>query len=80
MTSNFLSTAENLDDLDEVGNVLWHLLHLCKIILLNVLHSLHIAIVASHEVDTHTLAPVSTGPANAMQIIFYILWEIVVDH
>merc|ERR1712224_615043 len=59
---------------NHVGNIHGHLLNLCVIVLLDVLHGPHVII--GHKVDRHTFTTKTTAPPNPIQVVPHVLRQI----
>mmetsp|Transcript_53183 Transcript_53183/g.133887 ORF Transcript_53183/g.133887 Transcript_53183/m.133887 type:complete len:453 (-) Transcript_53183:180-1538(-) len=64
-------------DLQKVRHVRRHFLDLRVVVSFDVLEGLHV--VGRDEVDGHTLAAKPTRTTNPVQVVFHVVWEVVVD-
>lgn len=60
------------------GASAYHFINLSGVVLLNIAQDADV--VAAHKVDGHTLAPVPTRAANAVDVQLTVVGQVVIDH
>lgn len=72
-----LASLASLAQLNQFGNVGWHLLNLSIVVLFDLLQ--HGNVLLGDEIDGNTLATETAGTTNAMQVVGLVDGEVVVD-
>jgi hypothetical protein len=65
-------------NLDQIGDVHWHLLNLGAVELLNLSH--HTNIICCDEVDGNTLSSETSTTTDSVNVVLTVCWKIVVDN